>query len=59
MAMEAVCASPRLTCIGVCAAFGQKQIEAGESEEKIRQSWQADLKKYQIMRSKYLLYEDF
>jgi uncharacterized protein YbbC (DUF1343 family) len=37
----------------------QKQIEAGESEEKIRQSWQADLKKYQIMRSKYLLYEDF
>jgi len=37
----------------------QKQIEAGESEEKIRLSWQNDLKKYQVMRNKYLLYEDF
>lgn len=37
----------------------RKQIEAGWSEEKIRESWQADLEKYKAMRKKYLLYPDF
>lgn len=37
----------------------RKQIEAGESEEKIRSSWQEGLKKYQSIRMKYLLYDDF
>lgn len=34
----------------------QKQIEAGKSEKQIRQSWQNDLKKFLLIRKKYLLY---
>jgi hypothetical protein len=34
----------------------REQIMAGITEEEIRKSWQADLKSYQVMRSKYLLY---
>jgi uncharacterized protein YbbC (DUF1343 family) len=34
----------------------RQQIEAGLSEREIRASWQADLKKYKILRKKYLLY---
>ncbi|MFI5219742.1 MAG: exo-beta-N-acetylmuramidase NamZ domain-containing protein [Bacteroidia bacterium] len=37
----------------------RQQITDGWSEEKIRQSWQEDLKKYKMLRKKYLLYEDF
>ncbi len=36
----------------------RKQIEAGWTEEKIRQSWQPELQKYRQMRKKYLLYPD-
>jgi uncharacterized protein YbbC (DUF1343 family) len=36
----------------------RKQIEAGWTEEKIRQSWQTELEKYRQMRKKYLLYPD-
>jgi uncharacterized protein YbbC (DUF1343 family) len=35
----------------------QKQIEAGESEEAIRLSWEPALSQYKIMRRKYLLYK--
>ncbi len=34
-------------------------IERGKTEEEIRASWQADLKKYKLIRKKYLLYPDF
>lgn len=37
----------------------QQQIKDGWSEEKIKQSWEKDLKKYKLIRKKYLLYEDF
>lgn len=37
----------------------RKQIIAGKTEEEIRQSWQADLKKFKQIRKKYLLYIDF
>ncbi|MPM38911.1 hypothetical protein SDC9_85542 [bioreactor metagenome] len=37
----------------------RKQISEGKSVEEIKQSWQADLAKYKIMRKKYLLYQDF
>ncbi|RKF34345.1 hypothetical protein BCY89_10885 [Sphingobacterium siyangense] len=37
----------------------RKQILAGESEDQIRASWEADLKIYKQMRKKYLLYTDF
>jgi len=37
----------------------KKQIEAGMTEAKIRQTWQKDLKKYKVIRRKYLLYSDF
>ncbi len=37
----------------------RKQIIAGMNAEEIRLSWQKDLKTYQAMRSKYLLYPDF
>ena len=37
----------------------RKQIIAGKTEEEIRQSWQADLKKFKQIRKKYLLYSDF
>jgi uncharacterized protein YbbC (DUF1343 family) len=35
------------------------QIKSGTSEDAIRLSWDADLKKYIAIRKKYLLYEDF
>ncbi|WP_204336093.1 exo-beta-N-acetylmuramidase NamZ family protein [Leptobacterium flavescens] len=34
----------------------QKQIEEGLSEEEIRKSWRADLKKFKKVRAKYLIY---
>lgn len=34
----------------------RKQIEAGESEDEIRKSWEPALTKYKEMREKYLLY---
>ncbi|MFN0187797.1 MAG: exo-beta-N-acetylmuramidase NamZ domain-containing protein [Bacteroidia bacterium] len=34
----------------------KQQISAGWSEEKIRTSWEAGLKKYGLIRSKYLMY---
>lgn len=37
----------------------RQQIISGASEATIRQSWQADLKKYKQMRKRYLLYPDF
>lgn len=37
----------------------RKQIIAGESEEKIRAGWQQGIKKFKVIRKKYLLYEDF
>lgn len=37
----------------------QQQIKDGWSEEKIKESWQPGLKKYKVMRKKYLLYKDF
>lgn len=37
----------------------QEQIKAGKTEEEIRASWQEDLKKFKLIRKKYLLYPDF
>jgi len=37
----------------------QKQIQEGLDEETIRKSWQSGLSKYQLVRKKYLLYQDF
>lgn len=34
----------------------QKQIKEGWSEKKIKQSWKADLKKFKLIREKYLIY---
>lgn len=34
----------------------RKQLNSGESEEQIRQSWKADLDRYKAIREKYLLY---
>lgn len=36
----------------------RKQIIAGKSSKQIRESWQADLEKFKIVRRKYLLYEE-
>jgi uncharacterized protein YbbC (DUF1343 family) len=36
-----------------------QQIKDGKTEEEIRQSWEADLKKFKVIRKKYLLYDDF
>ena len=36
----------------------RKQIEAGLSEQQIRESWQKDLEKFGALRSKYLIYND-
>jgi len=36
----------------------RKQIESGQSEEQIRESWKPQLEKYRQMRKKYLLYSD-
>jgi uncharacterized protein YbbC (DUF1343 family) len=37
----------------------QQQIKDGISEDKIRLSWQDSIKKFKIIRKKYLLYSDF
>nr|MBS0037634.1 DUF1343 domain-containing protein [Saprospiraceae bacterium] len=37
----------------------RKQIIAGWDEETIRAEWQSDLQKFQEIRSKYVLYDDF
>ena len=37
----------------------RKQIIAGETEETIKKSWEADLATYKVMRKKYILYPDF
>lgn len=37
----------------------QRSLELGISEEKIRASWQDDLKAFKTIRAKYLLYKDF
>ena len=36
-----------------------EKVKAGQTEAKIRESWQADLDAYLFMRKKYLLYPDF
>lgn len=35
----------------------RKQIEAGKTEEEIRESWQAELEKFKKIREKYLIYD--
>jgi uncharacterized protein YbbC (DUF1343 family) len=35
----------------------RKQIEAGKTEDEIRQTWQEGLENYRLLRKKYLLYE--
>jgi uncharacterized protein YbbC (DUF1343 family) len=37
----------------------RKQIEAGDTEDQIRNSWGPDLEKFRAIRKKYLLYTDF
>lgn len=37
----------------------RKQVEAGKTEEQIRETWQPGLEKFLKVRKKYLLYEDF
>jgi uncharacterized protein YbbC (DUF1343 family) len=37
----------------------RQQIIAGKTEAEIRQSWQADLEQFLVMRQQYLLYKDF
>jgi uncharacterized protein YbbC (DUF1343 family) len=37
----------------------RKQILSGADEAAIRQSWQADLQKFKLIRGKYLIYKDF
>lgn len=37
----------------------QKQIKDGATEEEIRKSWQEGIKRFKIIRKKYLLYTDF
>jgi uncharacterized protein YbbC (DUF1343 family) len=37
----------------------RKQIEAGKSEQEIRDMWQPALEKFMAVRKKYLLYKDF
>ena len=36
----------------------QQQIEAGNTEEEIKESWQADLAKFRKVRAKYVMYAD-
>jgi hypothetical protein len=36
----------------------RKQIEAGKTEAEIRESWSAGLKKFALIRNKYLLYSE-
>ncbi|WP_373519392.1 exo-beta-N-acetylmuramidase NamZ domain-containing protein [Pricia sp.] len=35
----------------------QQQIEAGKTEEEIKETWQSDLEKFRKIRVKYLIYE--
>jgi uncharacterized protein YbbC (DUF1343 family) len=35
----------------------RKQIEAGDTDQKIRESWEPELSRYKMMRKKYLLYQ--
>jgi uncharacterized protein YbbC (DUF1343 family) len=37
----------------------QQQIKEGKTEEEIRQTWQAGIDAFKIIRKKYLLYPDF
>jgi uncharacterized protein YbbC (DUF1343 family) len=37
----------------------QQQIKEGKTESEIRYSWQDGLKKFKVIRKKYLLYKDF
>jgi uncharacterized protein YbbC (DUF1343 family) len=37
----------------------RKQLLEGWTEQQIRQSWQGNLKKFRMLRIKYLLYKDF
>ncbi len=37
----------------------RKQIVAGKTATEIRETWQADLEQFRILRRKYLLYNDF
>lgn len=37
----------------------QQQIKDGKTEDEIRQSWQAGINAFKIIRKKYLLYTDF
>ena len=37
----------------------REQIQAGWTEQQIRDSWKDELAEYKMMRKKYLLYEDF
>jgi len=37
----------------------RKQVMQGLNEDQIRNSWQEDLKKFKLIRSRYLLYPDF
>jgi len=35
----------------------RRQIEAGKTEEEIRESWEPELSRFKMMRKKYLLYK--
>lgn len=37
----------------------KKQILAGKTTAEIRETWQADLERFKVIRRKYLLYDDF
>jgi uncharacterized protein YbbC (DUF1343 family) len=37
----------------------RRQIACGMSPNEIRASWQTDLAAYRVMRSKYVLYDDY
>lgn len=37
----------------------QQQIKEGKTEEQIRATWIEDIKKFKVVRKKYLLYKDF
>ena len=37
----------------------REQLKAGKTEAEIRETWVADIKKFKLIRKKYLLYPDF
>jgi uncharacterized protein YbbC (DUF1343 family) len=37
----------------------QEQVKKGMSESQIKETWEADINKYKVLRKKYLLYTDF